>query len=234
MSQNPFLRSRGVREGRQSAQALFLEIKRAIQNATKESFLVYEGIDGETGSCIERSLEEDKDVEGRCSRVCYNSYALVLHVSIMPGFIHDSHQPWLEKCFIQPNQMIMPPSLDMPTLAIEAGWSGSGAQLKRDMRLWVRGEGGGKSSGGRVRGWLEVYRPGPGGITLFPVPPTPQRIITVTQGQLFGAGIYAGRNPLDTFDLNLDDLRPIAILGMQKEGLRLAYIGRSKPIGNPP
>jgi hypothetical protein len=68
MSQNPFLRSRGVREGRQSAQALFLEIKRAIQNATKESFLVYEGIDGETGSCIERSLEEDKDVEGRCSR----------------------------------------------------------------------------------------------------------------------------------------------------------------------
>jgi hypothetical protein len=68
MSQKPFLRSSGVREDHQSAQAIFLEIKKAIQSATKESFLVYQGIDEETGSCVERSLDEDKDVEGRNSR----------------------------------------------------------------------------------------------------------------------------------------------------------------------
>jgi len=271
MSQKPFLRSGDVREDHQSAQAIFLEIKKAIQSATKESFLVYQGIDEETGSCVERSLDEDKDVEERNSRVCYNSCSLILHVSIMPGFIHDSHQPWLEiqkgrmlqTGFItfdefaclrlyhgttvrgfdppyaasskQPDQMILPPGLNMPTLAVEAGWSEATTKLKADMRLWIRGGAvnivllfkWSKLVGGRVTGWVEVYEPGPGGErliqseTLFPVPLNPQKI-TVTRGQLFGRAIPPGRHPLDTFDLSLDDLRPIASEGMQKDGYRPA------------
>ena len=67
--------------------------------------------------------------------------------------------------------MILPPGLNMPTLAVEAGWSESTTKLKGDMRLWIRGGAvnivllfkWSKLVGGRVKGWVEVYEPGPGG-----------------------------------------------------------------------
>ncbi|XTI94473.1 hypothetical protein V2W45_951892 [Cenococcum geophilum] len=55
--------------------------------------------------------------------------------------------------------------------------------------------------------------------TILPTPNTAAtQVITITRGQLFGSAIPAGRNPNDTFDLSVDDLRTLAIGRIRKEG----------------
>ena len=67
----------------------------------------------------------------------------------------------------QPDQAILPPNQDNPTVVVEAGWSESVPKLHKDMRLWLVGGAGSvqvvllfkwtKISGNQVKAFAEVY-----------------------------------------------------------------------------
>ncbi|OCK91089.1 uncharacterized protein K441DRAFT_616927 [Cenococcum geophilum 1.58] len=137
----------------------------------------------------------------------------------------------------QPDQAIIPQNEDIPTVVVEAGWTESVPKLHQDTSLWLKGGAGfvqvvllikwTKITGKRVKAFIEVYDLDPTGNkrllqteTILPTPiTTTAQVITITRGQLFGSAIPAGRNPADTFDLSVDDLRTIAVRRIRKAGL---------------
>ncbi|OCK88432.1 uncharacterized protein K441DRAFT_313258 [Cenococcum geophilum 1.58] len=137
----------------------------------------------------------------------------------------------------QPDQAIVPQDEDIPTVVVEAGWSETVPKLHQDTSLWLKGGAGfvqvvllikwTKITGKRVKAFIEVYDLDPAGNkrllqneTILPTPITAAaQVITITRGQLFGSAIPAGRNPNDTFDLSVDNLRTVAIRRIRKARL---------------
>ncbi|OCK95810.1 uncharacterized protein K441DRAFT_74929 [Cenococcum geophilum 1.58] len=137
----------------------------------------------------------------------------------------------------QPDQAIVPQDKDIPTVIVEAGWSESVPKLHQDTSLWLKGGAGfvqvvllikwTKIIGKRVKAFVEVYNLDLAGNkrllqteTILPTPiTTTAQVITITRGQLFGSAIPAGRNPDDTFDLSVDNLRTVAIRRIRKARL---------------
>ncbi|OAX79102.1 hypothetical protein ACJ72_06584 [Emergomyces africanus] len=125
----------------------------------------------------------------------------------------------------EPDTCILPDAQHLPTLIFETGWSKSWPRLDRDKDLWLLGGAPtvqqvflirwSKLSGNRVKGEIHVYgRDGTGQPTLlqaepiFPVPlDKPNQTLQITRAQLFGAKVFPGRNPTDTYNLSVANLR---------------------------
>jgi len=135
----------------------------------------------------------------------------------------------------EPDLCLRPNTQNIPTIAIESGWSESWPHLYNDMRLWLIGGAPtvklvillrwSKITGNRVKGVLEVFARNMAGIPtsiqkedIFPQPAGPIQRIPVSRDQLFGTAILANRNPNDTFFLSIDELRQVAIPSIQKMG----------------
>ncbi len=68
----------------------------------------------------------------------------------------------------EPDQCILPPNLNLPTVAVESRWSESRPHLLQDAKLWLQGGAGQvqvvivlkwtRLVGGRVKGQIEQYR----------------------------------------------------------------------------
>ncbi|XTI92501.1 hypothetical protein V2W45_1472059 [Cenococcum geophilum] len=192
VKQTPITRSRRNTENNQklSAQKLFNQISRAITVATKHQLLTYEGVDPETGFLVACSLDGDGQVEALW---LLNEKMRM----ILSGFITAAEARLL--------RIFSGTSL----------WLNGGASFVQT-----------KVTRNRVKAFIKAYDLDPAGNerllqneTILPRPHNAAaQFITITLGQLFASAISAGRNPNDTFDLSVDDLRTIAIERIQNEG----------------
>ncbi|OJD11519.1 hypothetical protein AJ78_07733 [Emergomyces pasteurianus Ep9510] len=125
----------------------------------------------------------------------------------------------------EPDTCILPDAQPLPTVVFETGWSESWPRLDHDKDLWLLGGAPtvqlvflikwSKSDGNRVKGEIQVYgRDGTGEPTLlqiepiFPVPlGDPDQTLPITRAQLFGASVFPGRSPTDTYNLSIANLR---------------------------
>lgn len=128
----------------------------------------------------------------------------------------------------EPDLFVRPDSNNFPLIVIESGWSESFPRLRSDKDLWLNGSTQVNAvvllkwsliSKNRVKGTAEVWRRGAGGLTvdtkiIFPAPnpaPAPGTdTIEFSRQDLFSQHILPGRNPVDIFALDLEDLRGFA------------------------
>ncbi|KAF4172476.1 hypothetical protein CNMCM8694_001709 [Aspergillus lentulus] len=143
----------------------------------------------------------------------------------------------------EPDGMIVPVGLIMPTVVLETGWSESRNQLRGDMNLWLVGGNGAVKAvliltwskvgtTDTVTGDAEYYTLDWNGMpvlaerhVIFPAPPPHQaqtQTLNLTRRILFGDAMAAGAKPYDVFPFRFDDLRGIARRCLVDEGLVLA------------
>ncbi|WEW54585.1 hypothetical protein PRK78_000005 [Emydomyces testavorans] len=82
-------------------QDLFNHIRRAIITAKEHKYLVFEEIDPDIGSQIVASLDADGEVEPVGLRITFNSLHRVLEINIMPTWVHDVLQCWLNQEYVR-------------------------------------------------------------------------------------------------------------------------------------
>ncbi|OJD17990.1 hypothetical protein AJ78_01947 [Emergomyces pasteurianus Ep9510] len=125
----------------------------------------------------------------------------------------------------EPYSCFLPDMLPLPTIVVESGWTESYTRLNDDKDLWLIG---GRPHvqlvflikwaellGGRVKGDIEIHgRDQSGNATLlqtepiFPIPSgSPRQVIPITRSQIMGTAILKGRNPRDTYLLQVGELR---------------------------
>ncbi|OAX78619.1 hypothetical protein ACJ72_07069 [Emergomyces africanus] len=125
----------------------------------------------------------------------------------------------------EPDSCFLPDMLPLPTIVVESGWTESYTRLNNDKDLWLIGGRPhvqlvflikwAKLPGGRVKGDTEIHgRDQSGNATLlqtepiFPIPSgNPRQVIQITRTQIFGTAILNGRNPSDTYLLQVGELR---------------------------
>ncbi|KAG5295599.1 hypothetical protein I7I50_08399 [Histoplasma capsulatum G186AR] len=125
----------------------------------------------------------------------------------------------------QPDSCFLPDMLPFPTIVVESGWTESCARLNNDKDLWLIGGRPhvqlvflikwAKLSGGRVKGDIEIHGRDQSGNAMllqtepiFPIPSgNPRQVIQITRAQIFGTAILNGRNPGDTYLLQVEELR---------------------------
>ncbi|EER40036.1 conserved hypothetical protein [Histoplasma capsulatum H143] len=227
----PSLRSNTLLPDEPTAQTLFNTIRRSILDTNHSINLAFQNIAPTSGPLIVTSLAEDPDIERSLPRLSYNSVTWVLTARIMPTHIYGCHQEWL--CFElsqmrmagslslaeaspylssakQPDSCFLPDMLPFPTIVVESGWTESCAQLNNDKDLWLIGGRPhvqlvflikwAKLSGGRVKGDIEIHgRDQSGNAMLLQT--------EITRAQIFGTAILTGRNPSDTYLLQVEELR---------------------------
>ncbi|OJD19336.1 hypothetical protein AJ78_00698 [Emergomyces pasteurianus Ep9510] len=230
-----------------SAQQLFLNVKRAIIEATESQDLEFENVDPHSGAFIARSLCENPEVERHRPRVHYNSVTQVLWIRIMPTALHDCQQLWLKNemrpmltgGFLNEDEYdhlgvwvgttftgFRPPytfSSKEPDLAIRPGAIALPTVVIETVQLvllvkWSR------LSGDLVKGFVEVWSRDSTGTpnllqteTIFPLPMTPS-MISISRGQLFGSTVFSGRNTTDSYQLSIARLGDIAMPWIQGLG----------------
>ncbi|KAH1402463.1 hypothetical protein KXV95_008423 [Aspergillus fumigatus] len=139
-----------------------------------------------------------------------------------------------------PNVAINVPNAIMPIIVVESGWSGSLDRLREDADEWLVGGNGAVQAAviinwtanrttRRIRGVVELYTLDKSGMPrlqqrekqIFPVPPGIQpgnQTITLTRRMIFSQSARPGADPGDILPLDIDRLRTIAQIGMEKMG----------------
>ncbi|KAI5795357.1 hypothetical protein DFH27DRAFT_117781 [Peziza echinospora] len=155
-------------------------------------------------------------------------------VKIVGTTIGNFHMPCTNS-IKEPDTALRVRGEGFPSLVIETGCSESYPKLKQDIDLWMVGTGGvtkvcilvkfSARAGSRLAGYIEVARPMLGGgytfdvrQDLFPMSPNQPQSIRITRADLFGNQIVAGRNSLDTWDLQLDRFREVAAEAAARQG----------------
>ncbi|EEP76894.1 predicted protein [Uncinocarpus reesii 1704] len=249
------------------AQQLFNTISHAILSAHQETHFTYENVDESVGPLVLTSLDQTPAIEAACPRLSYNSATKTFDVYVMPTFTHNCHQAWLneevpqmsdsrfktpaERSLLnrstgtsqyaasqkQPDMSIVPVGQDLPSVAIESGWSEKFAKLHRDKRLWLVGGAGQvqlvllvkwtKMPGNRVKGVIESWDLDPAGnerlLQEEIIYPRSQagsvnQVIRIARGQLFGTRLPAGQDPNDNYGLFVSNLRNISSFSLQFDG----------------
>ncbi|KAL1980205.1 hypothetical protein VTN96DRAFT_4471 [Rasamsonia emersonii] len=127
----------------------------------------------------------------------------------------------------EPDLFIRLNTYPLPTVVVESGWSESWPHLQSDKNLWFSGGPAvtyvillqwSKGANNRVKGVVEVYHRNAVGAEILlhhedisPIPAlAAQLIIPITLGEIFGAGIFQGRNQNAVHQMSLANLRPLA------------------------
>ncbi|EDN05089.1 predicted protein [Histoplasma mississippiense (nom. inval.)] len=203
------LRSNTLLSDEPTAQKLFNTIRKSILDTNHSIDLTFQNIAPTSGSLIVASLAEDPDIERSLPRLSYNSVTRVLTARIMPTHVHDCHQEWL--CF-ELGQMRMAGFLspaEARLIKFRVGTSGRPHVQLVFLIKWA------KLSGGRIKGDIEIHGRDMSGNAIllqtepiFPIPSgNPRQVIQITRAQVFGTAILTGRNPSDTYLLQVEELR---------------------------
>ncbi|KAF4294184.1 hypothetical protein CNMCM8686_004132 [Aspergillus fumigatus] len=207
--------------------------------ATKDVFyaeLVYDNFAPAWMENVRETLERTR------AGFCYNTLTLILRVVAMASLLHNVDQVWCHQCEIQwlvsgqltqiltpevyefpdgqfaglqkaPNVAINVPNAIMPIIVVESGWSGSLDRLREDADEWLVGGNGAVQAAviinwtanrttRRIRGVVELYTLDKSGM-----PRLQQR-----------ESARPGADPGDILPLDIDRLRTIAQIGMEKMG----------------
>ncbi|QKX54989.1 uncharacterized protein TRUGW13939_02079 [Talaromyces rugulosus] len=137
----------------------------------------------------------------------------------------------------EPDALLIPFSVTVPTIVVETGWSESKRQLVRDKNIWL-GDTRGQVQAVIVIKWrpnyhtrevsgvLEVHKPNasPNGTLdqtekIFPIPTNgTSQVIQFTKAELFAGSPMSIQNPGQLIDFTLDALRLTAQEAMQEHG----------------